>query len=86
VALVIRKVQDLLDDDAIEWLGREAPGWLLEVESDGNLTMSPCHSRGGAREVEAATQLRDYAKINGDASWISPDHIVSLSPQERTKF
>ena len=65
MALVIRKVQDLLDDDAIERLGREAPGWSLEVESDGSLSMSPCHSDGGGREVEAGVQLYTYAKIHG---------------------
>ena len=68
--------------------------------------MSPSYSDGGAREVEAAAQLRDYAKINyrktfglspgflkadllvrsPDASWVFPEHIVSLSPQERTKL
>ena len=65
MALAISAVPALFDDDAIERLSRESPGWKLELDSLGRLLVSPTFSDGGARDLEAGAQLHAYATRNG---------------------
>ncbi len=65
MALVLRAIPELFDDDAIERLSRSQPEWSFELDSDGSLLVSPAHTAGGSRDLEAGFQLAAFAKING---------------------
>lgn len=65
MALAMREVPRLDDDDAIAALSRRSPGWRFEFDADGTMHVSPTFSDGGPRDVEAAVQLRRYAEHAG---------------------
>lgn len=65
MALAMREVPKLDDDDAIAALSHASPGWRIEFDADGTMRVSPTFSDGGPRDVEAALQLRRYADRAG---------------------
>jgi len=65
VELVIREIPQQHDDDALARLSRDQPEWSFELDSDGSLIVSPTHTEGGTRDVEAAIQLAAFAKTHG---------------------
>jgi Uma2 family endonuclease len=71
------------DDDLIR-IGKENPGYQVEREEDGTVTMSPTHTRTSSKCVEAAAQLRDYAKRVGGKAF-GPDAGFAIGPGKRLK-
>lgn len=71
MALVVSEIPALNDDDAIERFTRSNPGWRIEFTQTGSLVVSPTFSDGGARDLEAAAQLRDFAKRVGGKAFSS---------------
>ncbi len=65
MALVLKAIPALGDDDALARLSRESPDWRFEVDAEGSLIVSPTYSEGGARDAEAVVQLHVYAKRVG---------------------
>jgi len=70
-----------LDDDELLRLSAENPGWHIERERDGSLSVSPTSYRNGIRAAEALRQLivwgadRGYAAVS-DAGITLPDNAV----------
>ena len=71
------------DDDLIR-IGNENPGYKVEREEDGTVTMSPTHTRTSSKTLEAGAQLRDYAKRVGGKAFGS-DAGFAIGPGERLK-
>ncbi len=71
------------DDDLIR-IGNENPGYKVEREEDGTVTMSPTHARTSSETLEAGAQLRDYAKRVGGKAFGS-DAGFAIGPGERLK-
>ncbi len=65
MAFVVSRIPALDDDNAIELFARSNPGWQIEFTQDGSLVVSPTFSDSGARDLEAAGQLRDFANRAG---------------------
>ena len=63
--LVIREIPKQFDDDALERLSRDSPGWAFELDCDGSLLVSPTHANGASRDAEAVIQLGTFAKKHG---------------------
>lgn len=82
MALVIKSIPDLHDDDALARLSRAESQWHFELDADGSLIVSPTFSEGGARELEAGLQLYGFAKRVGGKAFGSsagfrlPDNSV----------
>ena len=58
----------LVNDDDLDRTSRENPGYRFEREEDGTVIVSPTHTKGGAKSLEASGQLRDYNKrVGGNA-------------------
>jgi Uma2 family endonuclease len=57
-----------LDDDELLRLSAENPGWHIEREPDGSLTVSPTSFRNSIRGFEAARQLYDWGHERGHAA------------------
>jgi Uma2 family endonuclease len=58
-------------DDALLRLSRDNPGYRIEREEDGTITMSPTYTEGGAKSGEALVQLYTYAKRAGGKAFDS---------------
>ncbi len=58
-------------DDALLRLSRDNPGYRIEREEDGTITMSPTYTAGGAKSGEAFAQLYNYAKRVGGKAFDS---------------
>jgi Uma2 family endonuclease len=58
------------DADLIR-VSRENPGYRFEREEDGTIVVSPTHTKGGAKSLEAAVQLYTYAKRAGGRAFDS---------------
>jgi Uma2 family endonuclease len=71
------------DDDLIR-IGNENPGYQVEREEDGTVTMSPTHTKTSPKCVEAAGQLWLYAKRVGGKAFGS-DAGFAIGPGERLK-
>lgn len=65
MALLLTHIPAAEDDDGIERFSRANPGWRVEYTAAGVLSLSPTFSDSGPRNVEAAAQLRDFAKKAG---------------------
>jgi Uma2 family endonuclease len=70
-----------LDDDELLRLSAENPGWHIEREPDGSLTVSPTSFRNGVRAGEAYRQLYEWGHDHGlaavsDAGITMPDKAV----------
>jgi Uma2 family endonuclease len=70
-----------LDDDELLRLSADNPGWHIEREPDGSLSVSPTSYRNGIRAFEAARQLHEWGQGRGvaasaDAGITLPDKAV----------
>ena len=65
MAVTLRTPLVLATDDDLVRVARDNPGHRFEREEDGTIRVSPTHTRGGAKSLEAAAQLRDYKKRAG---------------------
>ncbi len=70
-------------DDALVRLSRDNPGYKIEREEDGTITMSPTHTKGGAKSAEALVQLYNYAKRAGGKAFDSSTGF-SVGPGKKT--
>ncbi|HEY0396599.1 MAG TPA: hypothetical protein VGD01_19130 [Candidatus Elarobacter sp.] len=57
-----------LDDDELLRLSAENPGWHIEREPDGALSVSPTSFRNGIRAAETVRQLLAWGGERGYAS------------------
>jgi Uma2 family endonuclease len=57
-----------LDDDELLRLSAENPGWHIEREPDGSLSVSPTSYRNGIRAAEAVRQLIAWGGERGHAA------------------
>ncbi len=71
------------DDDLIR-IGEENPGYQVEREEDGTVTISPTSTRTSAKTLEAAFQLKLYAKKVGGSAFGS-DAGFAVGPGEALK-
>ncbi len=68
MAISLRTPLVLVDDDDLVRVSQDNPGYRFEREEDGTIVVSPTHTKGGAKSLEAAGQLRDYKKrVGGNA-------------------
>jgi len=58
-------------DDTLLRISRDNPGYRVERDEDGTITMSPTHTEGGAKSGEAFGQLWLYAKRVGGKAFDS---------------
>jgi len=70
-----------LDDDELLRLSADNPGWHIEREPDGSLTVTPTSFRNGVRAGEAYRQLYEWGHDHGltavsDAGITMPDNAV----------
>jgi Uma2 family endonuclease len=70
-------------DDALARLSRDNPGYRIEREEDGTITMSPTHTAGGAKSGEAYVQLYLYAKRVGGKAFDSSTGF-NVGPGKKT--
>jgi Uma2 family endonuclease len=71
------------DEDLLR-VTRENPGYRIERESDGSIIVSPTHTKGGPKSLEAAAQLRDYAKRAGGKAFDSSTGFA-IGPGQRVR-
>jgi len=58
----------LVDDADLVRTSRENPRYRFEREDDGAILVSPTHTNGGTKSLEAAAQLREYKlRVGGKA-------------------
>jgi Uma2 family endonuclease len=65
-----------LDDDELLRLSAENPGWHIEREPDGSLSVSPTSYRNAIRAFEACRQLYEWGHERGFAA--SADGGITL--------
>jgi Uma2 family endonuclease len=58
-------------DDALARISRDNPGYRIERGEDGTVTMSPTHTKGGAKSGEAFAQLYLFGKACGGKAFDS---------------
>jgi Uma2 family endonuclease len=58
-------------DDALTRFSRDNPGYRIERGEDGTVTMSPTHTKGGAKSGEAFAQLYLFGKAVGGKAFDS---------------
>jgi Uma2 family endonuclease len=71
-------------DDELIRIGDENPGYQVEREEDGTVTMSPTHTRTSRKTLEAGFQLKLYEKAVGGEAF-GPDAGFAVGPGERLK-
>jgi Uma2 family endonuclease len=69
MAIVIQP--PISSDDDLMRIGNDNPGYRVEREEDGTITMSPTHTATGPKSLEAAAQLWLYAKQVGGKAYDS---------------
>jgi Uma2 family endonuclease len=68
MAVFLKTPLVLVNDDDLARVSRENPGYRFEREEDGTIIVSPTHTKGGAKSLEAAAQLWAYKKrVGGNA-------------------
>jgi Uma2 family endonuclease len=70
-------------DDALVRLSRDNPGYRIEREEDGTITMSPTHTKSGAKSLKAGVQLDRYASIAGGKAFDSSTGF-NVGPRKKT--
>ncbi|MBV8367433.1 MAG: Uma2 family endonuclease [Candidatus Eremiobacteraeota bacterium] len=65
-----------LDDDELLRLSADNPGWHIEREPDGSLSVSPTSFRNAVRAFEASRQLHEWGQGRGLAA--SSDGGITL--------
>jgi Uma2 family endonuclease len=69
------------DEDLVR-VSRDNPGYRFELEQDGSIVVSPTHTKGGAKSLEAAVQLHAFAKKVGGKAFDSNTGFA-IGPQRR---
>jgi Uma2 family endonuclease len=69
------------DEDLVR-VSRDNPGYRFEREKDGTILVSPTHTKGGAKSLEAAVQLHAFAKQAGGKAFDSSTGFA-IGPQQR---
>ena len=62
MAIALKTPLVIENDEDLMRVSRNNPGYRFEREEDGTVIVSPTHTKGGAKSLEAAAQLRDYKK------------------------
>jgi len=71
-------------DDELIRISDANPGYKVEREEDGTVTMSPTSTRTSCKTLEAAFQLKLYAKrVGGEAT--GPDAGYAVGPGDALK-
>ena len=65
-------------------VSRENPGYRFEREEDGTIIVRPTHTKGGAKSLEAAAQLRDYKKRAGGNAYDSQTGFA-IGPKQKLR-
>jgi len=71
MAVALRTPLVLVTDEDLMRVSSDNPGYRFEREQDGTVIVSPTHTKGGAKSLEAAAQLRDYKKRFGGNAYDS---------------
>jgi Uma2 family endonuclease len=71
MAISLRTPLVLENDEDLVRVSRDNPGYCFEREEDGTITVSPTHTKGGAKSGEAFGQLWLYAKHAGGKAFDS---------------
>ena len=89
---MVAKVSAPTTLDDVERLSLANPGWQIEREADGTITMSPTSSESGRRSLRLAGEafdssagftMPDGAILSPDLSWIRRDRWERLSEIQR---
>jgi Uma2 family endonuclease len=70
-------------DDALVRLSHDNPGYRIERGEDGTITMSPTHTKGGAKSLKAGVQLDRYAMTAGGKAFDSSTGF-NVGPRKKT--
>jgi len=71
MAISLKTPLVLATDEDLLRVSNDNPGYRFEREEDGTVVVSPTHTKGGAKSLEAAAQLRDYKKRFGGNAYDS---------------
>ena len=71
MAVALKTPLVLATDDDLVRVSRENPGYRFEREEDGTVIVSPTHTKGGAKSLEAAVQLHAFSKRAGGKAFDS---------------
>ncbi len=82
MAVALKTPLVLATDDDLLRVSRDNPGYRFEREEDGTITVSPTHTKGGAKSGEAFGQLRDYRKLVGGKAFDSQTGFA-IGPDKR---
>jgi len=82
MAIFLKTPLILETDDDLVRVSRENPGYRFEREKDGTIAVSPTHTKGGAKSLEAAVQLHAFAKKAGGKAFDSNTGFA-IGPQRR---
>jgi Uma2 family endonuclease len=72
----------LVTDDDLVRTTRDNPGYRFEREEDGRIIVSPTHTSGSAKSLEAAVQLYTFAKRAGGKAYDSSGGFA-IGPLQR---
>lgn len=70
---MIARIPPPIDDETLLWVSDANPGWRIERESDGSLTMSPTGGSTGVQEVALIAMLWRWNEEHGHGVLFSPD-------------
>jgi Uma2 family endonuclease len=82
MAIALKTPLVLITDDDLLRVSREHPGYVFEREEDGTVIVSPTHTKGGSKSLEAAVQLHAYAKRVGGKAFDSSTGFA-IGPEQR---
>jgi Uma2 family endonuclease len=82
MAIALRTPLIIVTDDDLVRASRANPGYRFEREEDGTIIVSPTRTKGGAKSLEAAAQLRDYRKTAGGKAFDSSTGFA-IGPEKR---
>ncbi len=84
MAIALKTPLVIENDDDLVRVSRDNPGYRFEREEDGTVIVSPTHTKGGAKSLEAAAQLRDYKKRNGGNAYDSQTGFA-IGPEKKLR-
>ena len=82
MAIFLKTPLILIGNDDLARVSRDNPGYRFEREADGTIIVSPTHTKGGVKSLEAAVQLYSYAKAAGGKAYDSSTGFA-IGPGER---
>jgi Uma2 family endonuclease len=84
MAIALKTPLAIETDDDLARVSRENPGYRFEREEDGTVIVSPTHTKGGAKSLEAGGQLRDYKKRAGGNAY-DPQTGFAIGPAKKLR-